>query len=500
MKKNQQEHSGTVKKKEVKRMHKKWIRVISFFLAFILLATTILTEIASAKIKGEIANSIKEQAAQEYLMQGLDYLELNRYEKALSYLQATLDIKPDNVQAYMAKASVYIATAEYDKALKELNEAIKLYGDDVTPDILLQVASIHVLQGDVELAIPILEKITTEYEGVDNAWLLLGQICYDNEEHVKAIECFDEYLIGNPDDVTARAIRAACRSAVGDEQGAMEDLVLAAKKADDFPEIRQALAQVYVDSGEFKNAAEMYEKIAITDPENVENHQALASCYLYLYDYDKALEHFKLAEKYLTTEEKQGEEGQTLSFSIATIEGQIGELESALERLTLLEESGFKPVMVKSQLADLQFLSEDMEEKKKALSTWENILLMEELTDADYTITTLKLADSYLRVGEFDKAIEYATLCLEGEMPDENARLYRALAYLEQEDAQKAIEDLDIVININPEGANAYYYRAVAKLGLNEVTAAKQDLQICMQDEDETDIVTLAKELYASLQ
>ena len=103
-----------------------WMRVGALLCAVLLLGTTLLGVASTAKITGDTANSVRASMAYQYLTQGLEYLQMDRPQQALEYLQAVTDLWPDGPEAYTAKAAVYIATAENDKAIENLEQAVRL--------------------------------------------------------------------------------------------------------------------------------------------------------------------------------------------------------------------------------------------------------------------------------------------------------------------------------------------------------------------------------------
>ncbi len=475
-----------------------WLRLLSGVLVVAVLGSTVLSIASSAKITGQLSESITEQVAYDYLTQGLSYLQLSRYEQALEYLQIALDLAPDSAEGYAARASVYIATAEYEKALADLTLAMEYYGDEVPVDLLLQMASIYVLQGDNDAAVPLLEAVTEQDETQSNGWLLLGQIYYEAQAYALAIQCLDVYLAEYPNAVTSLAVRAACRSAIGDENGAMEDLILAAAHADDYPEIRSALAQVYLNLGEYAQAAAVYETIVEADPTDTDSRQILGACYLYVGDYQSAMTQFEQVYEQLSDAEKNSETGYAVLFSIAVIGAELGLLEEAIEMYQDLLLVDYQTVTVRSQLASAYIQIDGME--AEAFALWDALLETDTMTDADVATVSLTAAEAALQRAMYSEAIAYADLCLACENADESARLYRAVSYLESDQDALALVDLDTLVENNPDIANVRYYRAIARLRLGDTDGALEDLAICMEDTDEADIALAAYELQQALQ
>ncbi|MBQ8647570.1 MAG: tetratricopeptide repeat protein [Oscillospiraceae bacterium] len=473
-----------------------WMRVGALLCALLLLGTTILSVASTAKITGDAADSVRASLAYQYLTQGLEYLQMDRPQQALEYLQAVTDLWPSTPEAYTAKAAVYIATAENDKAIENLEQAVALYGELAPVDVLLQLASLYVLEGDTATAMPLLDRAVETDPAEPNGWLLKGQLLYEQGSYAEAVDCFDRFLAIEPDNATALAVRAACRSGSGDEAGAMEDLVRAAELAEDDPTIRTALAEVYLNLGDFEGAIGAYRLAVEADPDDPELRRALASCLLYTGNTAEAAELFEEVYAGMTAGEQAAEDGLVVQFSLAVALLQNGDPAAAQPHFEALLEAGYEVTTVKTQLAECHAALGDTE---PAFALWEELLAGDELADADRSYITLKAAATALAEGDSKGCIDYATRCLEGPLPDQSARLYRASAYLDTGRYWEAVEDMDALLAIAPDNAQYHYYRAVAWLNLDELGQAREDLEFCAAAQDQPDVAAAAQEILAQM-
>ena len=474
-----------------------WMRVGALLCAVLLLGTTLLGVASTAKITGDTADSVRASMAYQYLTQGLEYLQMDRPQQALEYLQAVTDLWPDGPEAYTAKAAVYIATAENDKAIENLEQAVALYGDAAPVDVLLQLASLYVLEERVDAAMPLLERATAADPDEPNGWLLKGQLLYEAEDYAAAVDCFDRYLLTDPENPTALAIRAACRSGSGDEEGAMEDLVKAAELAEDDPTIRTALAEVYLNLGDFENAIHAYRLAVEADPADPDLRRALASCLLYTGGAAEAAELFAGVYEELTDADRAAEDGLVVRFSLAVAQLQAGDPAAAKPHFEALLAAGYEVTTVKTQLAECHAALGDTE---PAFALWEELLAGEELADADRAYIALKAGATALAEGDADGCIDYTTRCLESPVPDQSARLYRASAYMDKGEYEKAVEDMDALLALAPGNVQYLYYRAVAWLNLGELGQARADLQQCAAAADtDPELAAAAEEILAQL-
>lgn len=487
---------GAAPEQAARKPRRRWVRGMALFLALIMVGSTVLSLASTAKIAKENGTSLRNNVAYECLVQGLEYLEMERYEQALEYLQVTLDIWPSSPEAYTAKAAVYIATAENEKAMENLEAALELYGEDAPSEILLQMASLCVLEGRSEEAIPLLERVTAQAPEEANGWLLLGQLYYEKEDYAPAVGCFDEYLKTDPENATALAVRAACRSGSGDEEGAMEDLIKAARYAEDDPTIRTALAEVYLSLGDFENAIGAYRLALEAAPEDTALRRALASCLLYTGGVEEAALLFEEALTMMSDEEKKGEEGQVARFSLAVALLQSGKAEEAASLFEALLEEGYETDTVKTQLGECYAALGRAEE---AFVLWDELLEGSTLADSDLAYVALKACAVALQEGDAKGCIAYATQCLEGPQPDLTAHLYRASAYIETGEYQKAVEDMDVLLALDDQNAQFRYYRGVAYLNLGQLAKARQDFNVCAASAAEPELAASAREVLAQM-
>lgn len=483
---------------QTERPRHRWpLRLLAAVLAFLIAAITLLSVASTAKLTLDVTTSLREQMATQYLETSIAYLSASRYEQALEYLQAVIDLRPDDPQAQALRGEAYIATGDYDSALTCLTRAVELYGDEVPAEVLLQLASLYVLRDDTASAMPLLERATAQDASQSSGWLLLGQIYYEQQDYENALACFDTYLQDDPTSATALAVRAACRSATGDEAGAMEDLILAAEYAEDNPEIRVALAEVYTSLGDYAAAADAYALAIEADPSDLETYQALCACQIYTGDYAAAVETCRAALDRMTEEESAGETGQALRFSLAVALVQTGDPASAMPLFEQLLDEGFETATVTAQLALCYASLPDYADQ--ALPLLQNALLDETLT-ADARATLLNQAASLcLSDGDCEAAIEYADQSLAAVPDGTEALLYRAVANLQLGNTDAALTDLDALVAAQPDYAQVRYYRALAYIQLSRLEEARADLAVCAADTDETEIAAAAAELLNSL-
>lgn len=473
------------------------LRLLAVVLALLVFSISLLAVASTAKLTLDVTTSLRDQMATQCLEASVAYIRANRYEQALEYLQALIDLRPDDPEAQALRGEVYIATGDYDTAMECLHRAVELYGDAVPSEVLLQLASLYVLQSDTASALPLLEQVTAQDPDESNGWLLLGQIYYEDQDYAHALTCFDAYLQSDPTSATALAVRAACRSATGDETGAMEDLVTAAQYAEDNPEIRIALAEVYTSLGDYQSAADAYALAVEADPGNLETRQALGACQIYTGDYAAAAETYQAALDQLDETEQDSDTAHQLTFSLAVARVQTGDTAGAVPLFESLLDTGYETPTVTAQLAACYAALPDRE--AEALPLLENALADTSLDAAARATLLNQAANLHLNDGDFEAAVDCANQSLEAVPGGQEALLYRAVGCLQLGRNEEALADLDTILADQPDLAQVRYYRALACLQLGRSEEAQADLNTCAQDPDEPEIAAAAAQLLAAL-
>jgi Tfp pilus assembly protein PilF len=90
--------------------------------------------------------------------------------------------------------------------------------------------------------------------------------------------------------------------------------------------------------------------------------------------------------------------------------------------------------------------------------------------------TLIQRGQYWLRITEYEKAIDDNALALELE-PDQPAGYFgRGLALLSRGDAKKAIDDFDKALSLNPDLPTSYYFRGLARAQIKQPNRAMEDL------------------------
>lgn len=144
----------------------------------------------------------------EKYMIGVNYLELDKFEPALSYLNQAIADQPGYDHALFAKARLLSRVGNHDAARRNLEALNK---DNITAaewDYLYG-WSLYCL-GRVDEAIAPLEASTSFEQTRFQGLRVLGAIAFEREEFASALEVFEELLRQSPTDAAALARKGDC--------------------------------------------------------------------------------------------------------------------------------------------------------------------------------------------------------------------------------------------------------------------------------------------------
>ncbi len=192
------------------------------------------------------ALSLEPLCEDAYYKRGIAHLQTEDFDEALSDLDQVLLINPQNTDAYISKGTIEYKKGDLNESIKEYNYAIEI--DPCCELALLKRGMTKSAIGDKLGAVDDYDKIieidTKNYvyyflrgkihlelnyeflwaEDTIKGFVLEGDEHMNSGNYIEAIECFNNALEidGNNAEVYNR--RSTSRSAIGDYEGALEDL------------------------------------------------------------------------------------------------------------------------------------------------------------------------------------------------------------------------------------------------------------------------------------
>lgn len=209
-----------IKKTAKKFYYKKSFRVTACILVVAMFVTMVLQPATLVAIS---RSADKSDAAVNYLADNTEYVNKNRPQRVVEYLE-TLSTE-DTLEDYYRLAGMQIAREEYDDALGNIEQCIALYddeGQEIYTDLLLKRGCLQVMIGDYDSALKSLDLALAEDSKAADIYLVKAQIYAERENMGKLAECLTAYLKLVPEDSSIRSLLAQAQFTEGDYEAAAQ--------------------------------------------------------------------------------------------------------------------------------------------------------------------------------------------------------------------------------------------------------------------------------------
>ncbi len=145
------------------------------------------------------------------------YRSLAQTDKAIENIQKAMFLEPNNIEIYKHAVSLYLASNNRDTVREGkniLDEALALDPEDI--ELRLLKASSLLTEGtapSIKLATNILKKITEEHPKIARAWNLLGEIALRQGQPTKAMDIALQGLVYQSNDKSLLLLKARAEAA-----------------------------------------------------------------------------------------------------------------------------------------------------------------------------------------------------------------------------------------------------------------------------------------------
>ena len=230
--------------------------------------------------------------AEVYNNLGIAYRKLGHYSKAISALEKAIQLKPNFVEAYSNLGSAYIYFGDYQQAISALEKAIQI--DPSFAGTYYNFGFVYTKFGNFQKAAHYLEKAiqidpnyAEAYNNLAFTYMKLGDYQKAKESTEKAKTLFQKQ--GDKQGITAaeniemmlkKAKKLDSKEEKGDDVKAKEYLL----KGSDF-----------FDNKDYNKAIEYYQKAIQIDPNFAEAYNNMGTTYIKVNNYQKAIVYFKKA-------------------------------------------------------------------------------------------------------------------------------------------------------------------------------------------------------------
>jgi putative PEP-CTERM system TPR-repeat lipoprotein len=431
-----------------------------------------------------------------------------------------LDYKPVNLGALLGRAMVRI---DSDEASQDVDKALKIAKGHPTANHLRGV--IEYGRGNYAEAKVSFETALAALPGYLPAVLWLGYTNYSQKNYVQAEDQFAQYLRQVPNAVQVQALRALCQIRIGRKQAAQEALVSLRKvKFDDvrslsalgesylllgendlaaqyFQQVvatapeqakpRIGLAKALLQEGKSGQAIEQLEKAIALSPDNIEANERLMQALIQSKQYDQALaairrfearqpksplpHHYRglIALQQGNAELAEAEFLQVWQLvpgnpragsDLAALSLRKGQVQQARDYYQKILERNPDDLRTLLALSELEQIANRPDEARKIL---ENALAKHPAAPQPAAL----LARRYVAAGQPLKAIEVTQMAARANPDDPGLLDALGMAYMASGDSVNALASYKRLVDALPDSADAYVSLAAAQAATNDPTA-----------------------------
>jgi tetratricopeptide (TPR) repeat protein len=238
---------------------------------------------------------------------GRELYELKNYQGALdSFMQALAeDDGAEDPDLYFAIGRCQFELKQFDQALQTFQRVEEL-SKEARPGLFFYQAQIVAKQGRTREAVDLLQRElqASETENPD-VLAILGSLYRDLGENEDAVRWLEKAVALDPANLNAVLTLGTLHSSLGHEEDAERYFQMAveagASAGQEGAVVFFNLGALNYNQGEFRNAAEAYERAVSLRPSYATAHRELGYTYWELNEKSKAREHF---EKYLELQPK----------------------------------------------------------------------------------------------------------------------------------------------------------------------------------------------------
>lgn len=337
-----------------------------------------------------IQNGSNEVAANKEVTQfvtaGYGFYIKGDYEQAIENYKKALDLQPNNANVITEIANIYYETGQYTEAEDHYELATSINPNNA--EAYAKYASLKEFMGNNSKAIKLYEK-AVELNPADEVSLISLANLYQTERQPKnAQEYYQKVIQLNPDNKTARLKLDSLQAST--PNSTHETLSFSPNKS--LLEAKEALK-----SKDFNTATELFKKILLLDPGNIDAQQGLSESYVLAAEnlFEKGLDEYGL-EILLKSIEASPNNPDALTM-LGNYYLKNGDTQKALvymeraAQFSFSKDTSYALAMLYVQIADYSAALRELEKVVKK--------------DPYYKDTLNQLVKIYLTTGDTDKAL-----------------------------------------------------------------------------------------------
>jgi len=233
--------------------------------------------------------SIEPMNAEGYVQRANLYSKLNNHPKAIELLTYATKFSPERGYIYALIGMEHLYRDDYQRAKEFFILAIKEDAEDYAS--LQQLLYCYDMLNNTQGAMEFLNKYLDKNPYCEVAWYYLGRIYLSQEEHKKALRCFDFAIISDDTFTGAYFEKARVLEIMGDFVKAIDNYKITLTLDDPSAVVYLHIGRCYEKMRDDKRAEEYYFKATHEDPQLSKAWITLADFYYLRGKHDQALKY-----------------------------------------------------------------------------------------------------------------------------------------------------------------------------------------------------------------
>lgn len=303
----------------------------------------------------------------------------------------------------------------------------------------------------------------------------------------KAEELFLQCIEKDPNDAASLFELSKIYSSKNNFDEALQSAEKASEISPENDWYKLYLASLYKKNNEFLKAAEIYDDLIISDPDNIDNYQNLAFSYIYAEKYAKAIETYNIIEDKIGITEEISTQKQKLYLLQNKPEKAVEEIEKLCKYFPT--ESRYYEI-----LAEL-CISNNLPDK--ALESYKKILEI----DPENPYIHISLSDFYRKNGDKEKSFEELKIGFSNPNLDIESKIQILLTFYSVSDLYKdqAFALAEILVKNHPDNPKAHSIKSDFLYRSKDFEAARKELRFVLSL-DSNNYIVWEQLLYTELE
>lgn len=396
------------------------------------------------------------------------------------------------LDTYYSLAVNYIGREEYDKAMEYLDAALGFCDETSNPvlcaDIHLKKGCVYTMQADYANAEAELDEAIRIQPELSEAWLVKTQVYSDTSAYGKAIESLEKYIeLSGDTSMTDTLAQLYLQNGEAEKALQSYKAYLEANGASETESAYQ-LGVYQLDMGLIDEAVESF--TACLDDET---YGALAAynigvCKMNAADYAAALEAFNRCVDKADQLDGLHYNMGVCNMSLADYEAASESFTSSIETESFKNDATYNRAICQMTLGNYQPAIDDFTVyldnlAAEAVEAAEAAEGEEGEAKPAVDVAAYYRGVCWLSIGEYDKAAEDFTVCMENGISANDSQFNRGLCYLQGGKYEEAKDDFTACIENGASADEARFYRSYTFRYLEDNESALADLTACIENE-----------------